>query len=87
MMRWVSEANRSNPVRENATPTFGKDGNLVLLADADGRLAWQTNTANNGVVGGVEFRCRADLYSGGVSSLHLDYSAANSSTGRGNGTC
>jgi hypothetical protein len=30
MMRWVSEANRSNPVRENATLTFGKDGNLVL---------------------------------------------------------
>jgi hypothetical protein len=50
MMRWVSEANRSNPVRENATLTFGKDGNLVL-ADADGRLAWQTNTASKGVVG------------------------------------
>lgn len=40
----------SNPVRENATLTFGKDGNLVL-ADADGRLAWQTNTASKGVVG------------------------------------
>jgi hypothetical protein len=50
MRRWVSEANRSNPVRENATLTFGKDGNLVL-ADADGRLAWQTNTASKGVVG------------------------------------
>ncbi|CAK7327666.1 unnamed protein product [Dovyalis caffra] len=49
-MRWVWEANRGNPVRENATFTLGKDGNLVL-ADADGRVAWQTNTANKGVVG------------------------------------
>ncbi|XP_002525645.3 epidermis-specific secreted glycoprotein EP1 [Ricinus communis] len=49
-MRWVWEANRGNPVRENATLTFGTDGNLVL-ADADGRIAWQTNTANKGVVG------------------------------------
>ncbi|MCL7033588.1 hypothetical protein MKW94_003684 [Papaver nudicaule] len=44
-MRWVWDANRGNPVRENATLTFGKDGNLVL-ADSDGRIAWQT-----GVVG------------------------------------
>jgi hypothetical protein len=43
-MRWVWEANRRNPVGENATLTFGEDGNLVL-ADADGRIAWQTNTA------------------------------------------
>ncbi|GAV92268.1 B_lectin domain-containing protein [Cephalotus follicularis] len=50
MRRWVWEANRGNPVRENATLTFGTDGNLVL-ADADGRIAWQTNTANKGVVG------------------------------------
>ncbi|EEF36764.1 epidermis-specific secreted glycoprotein EP1 [Ricinus communis] len=50
LMRWVWEANRGNPVRENATLTFGTDGNLVL-ADADGRIAWQTNTANKGVVG------------------------------------
>ncbi|EXC18477.1 Epidermis-specific secreted glycoprotein EP1 [Morus notabilis] len=48
--RWVWEANRGNPVGENATLTFGTDGNLVL-ADADGRVAWQTNTANKGVVG------------------------------------
>ncbi|KAH8518704.1 hypothetical protein Peur_037806 [Populus x canadensis] len=48
-MRWVWEANRGNPVGENATLTFGEDGNLVL-ADADGRIAWQTNTANKGVV-------------------------------------
>ncbi|BFG29062.1 hypothetical protein CerSpe_153360 [Prunus speciosa] len=50
LMRWVWEANRGNPVGENATLTFGTDGNLVL-ADADGRVAWQTNTANKGVVG------------------------------------
>ncbi|XP_011029573.1 PREDICTED: epidermis-specific secreted glycoprotein EP1-like [Populus euphratica] len=49
-MRWVWEANRGNPVRENATLTLVGDGNLVL-ADADGRVAWQTNTANKGVVG------------------------------------
>ncbi|KAJ6292985.1 hypothetical protein OIU76_025444 [Salix suchowensis] len=50
LRRWVWEANRGNPVRENATLTFEEDGNLVL-ADADGRIAWQTNTANKGVVG------------------------------------
>ncbi|PHU12695.1 Epidermis-specific secreted glycoprotein EP1 [Capsicum chinense] len=50
LMRWVWEANRGNPVKENATFTFGTDGNLVL-ADADGRIAWQTNTANKGVTG------------------------------------
>ncbi|KAI3769326.1 hypothetical protein L6452_00427 [Arctium lappa] len=50
VLRWVWEANRGNPVRENATLTFSTDGNLVL-ADADGRIAWQTNTANKGVVG------------------------------------
>ncbi|XP_010279127.1 PREDICTED: epidermis-specific secreted glycoprotein EP1-like [Nelumbo nucifera] len=48
-MRWVWEANRGNPVGEGATLTFGADGNLVL-ADADGRIAWQTGTANKGVV-------------------------------------
>lgn len=50
LFRWVWEANRGNPVGENATLTFGTDGNLVL-ADADGRIAWQTGTANKGVVG------------------------------------
>ncbi|KAJ7948742.1 epidermis-specific secreted glycoprotein EP1-like [Quillaja saponaria] len=49
LFRWVWEANRGNPVGENATFSFGTDGNLVL-ADADGRIAWQTNTANEGVV-------------------------------------
>ncbi|KAI3971401.1 hypothetical protein MKX01_006741 [Papaver californicum] len=44
IMRWVWDANCGNPVRENATL------NLVL-ADADGRIAWQTGTANKGVVG------------------------------------
>ncbi|XP_038691052.1 EP1-like glycoprotein 4 [Tripterygium wilfordii] len=50
LFRWVWEANRGNPVRENATLTFGQDGNLVL-ADADGRIAWRTNTSNKGGVG------------------------------------
>lgn len=49
-MRWVWDANRGKPVRENATLTFGSDGNLVL-ADVDGKVAWQTGTANKGVVG------------------------------------
>ncbi|KAE8679081.1 Epidermis-specific secreted glycoprotein EP1 [Hibiscus syriacus] len=46
----VWEASRGNPVKENATLTFGSDSNLVL-ADVDGRIAWQTNTANKGVTG------------------------------------
>ncbi|KAI3965053.1 hypothetical protein MKX01_013984 [Papaver californicum] len=50
VLRWVWDANHGNPVRENATLTFGTDGNLVL-ADANGRIAWQTGTANRGVVG------------------------------------
>ncbi|XP_037497729.1 LOW QUALITY PROTEIN: epidermis-specific secreted glycoprotein EP1-like [Jatropha curcas] len=50
LRRWVWEANRGNPVGENATLNFGTDGNLVLT-DADGRIAWQTNTANKGVIG------------------------------------
>ncbi|KAI4320707.1 hypothetical protein MLD38_034160 [Melastoma candidum] len=48
--RFVWEANRGNPVGNNATLTFGEDGNLVL-ADYDGHIAWQTGTANKGVVG------------------------------------
>ncbi|MBA0695483.1 hypothetical protein Goari_002108, partial [Gossypium aridum] len=50
IVRWVWEANRGRLVRENATLTFGSDGNLVL-ADADGTVTWQTATANKGVVG------------------------------------
>ncbi|KAK1378606.1 epidermis-specific secreted glycoprotein EP1-like [Heracleum sosnowskyi] len=50
IMRWVWVANRAKPVRENATLTFGADGNLVL-ADVDGSIAWQTGTENKGVVG------------------------------------
>ncbi|KAI5333039.1 hypothetical protein L3X38_023169 [Prunus dulcis] len=46
----VWDANRGNPVGENATLAFGTDGNL-LLADADGRVAWQTDTANKDAVG------------------------------------
>ncbi|TYJ48364.1 hypothetical protein E1A91_A01G056600v1 [Gossypium mustelinum] len=50
LMRWVWDANRNDPVHENATLKFGEDGNFVL-ADADGRVVWQTNTANKGVTG------------------------------------
>ncbi|KAM1101404.1 hypothetical protein PS2_007757 [Malus domestica] len=50
LFRWVWEANRGNPVGENATLTFGTNGNLIL-AHANGKVAWQTNTANKGVVG------------------------------------
>ncbi|CAI0554585.1 unnamed protein product [Linum tenue] len=50
LMRWVWEANRGNPVGENATFSLGANGNLVL-AHSDGRIAWQSNTANKGVVG------------------------------------
>ncbi|KAL8103613.1 epidermis-specific secreted glycoprotein EP1-like [Apium graveolens] len=50
IMRWVWDANRGKPVRENASLAFGADGNLVL-ADVDGSVAWQTGTANKGVVG------------------------------------
>ncbi|GJY93662.1 epidermis-specific secreted glycoprotein EP1-like protein [Tanacetum coccineum] len=49
-MYWVWEANRGKPVKENATLSLGTDGNLVL-AEADGQVVWQTNTANKGVVG------------------------------------
>lgn len=49
LFRWVWEANRGNPVKENATFSLGSDGNLVL-ADSDGRIAWQTNTTNKDVV-------------------------------------
>ncbi|KAI3844309.1 hypothetical protein MKW92_027575 [Papaver armeniacum] len=49
-MRWVWDANRNDPVHEKATLTFGSNGNLVL-ADFNGRVVWQTNTANKGVTG------------------------------------
>ncbi|KAK6917677.1 S-locus glycoprotein domain [Dillenia turbinata] len=50
IMRWAWDANRGRPVKENATLTFGRDGNLVL-PDTNGTVAWQTGTANKGVVG------------------------------------
>ncbi|KAI9160402.1 hypothetical protein LWI28_007776 [Acer negundo] len=37
-------------VEENATFALGTDGNLVL-AEADGSIVWQSNTAKKGVVG------------------------------------
>ncbi|KAM5586245.1 EP1-like glycoprotein 2 [Rosa sericea] len=50
LMRWVWDANRNHPVHEKATLSLGRDGNLIL-AEADGTVAWQTNTANKGVTG------------------------------------
>ncbi|KAK3424487.1 hypothetical protein EUGRSUZ_F01236 [Eucalyptus grandis] len=50
LFRWVWEANRGNPVGENSTFALGADGNLVL-AEANGQVAWQSRTANKGVVG------------------------------------
>ncbi|KAL5575231.1 hypothetical protein UlMin_016930 [Ulmus minor] len=50
IMRWVLEANRNKPVRENATLSFNSNGNLVLV-DANGTIAWQTGKANKGFVG------------------------------------
>lgn len=49
-IHWVWDANRNDPVREKATLTFSRNGNLVL-ADVDGRIVWQTYTANKGVTG------------------------------------
>ncbi|KAL5731180.1 hypothetical protein ACHQM5_003935 [Ranunculus cassubicifolius] len=50
IMKWVWAANPGNPVGENATLKFGTNGNLVL-AHANGKVAWQTGTGNKGVVG------------------------------------
>ncbi|KAF7822634.1 epidermis-specific secreted glycoprotein EP1-like [Senna tora] len=50
LFRWAWEANRGSPVHQNASFSFGTDGNLVL-AEANGTIAWQSNTANKGVVG------------------------------------
>ncbi|GAA0166511.1 hypothetical protein LIER_21650 [Lithospermum erythrorhizon] len=46
----VWSANRNNPVKLNSTLQLTSDGNLVLR-DADGSLAWSTNTPGKGVVG------------------------------------
>ncbi|KAI3852386.1 hypothetical protein MKX03_018866 [Papaver bracteatum] len=48
-IRWVWAANLNHPVGENANLVFNSTGNLALI-DTDGRVAWQTNTANKGVV-------------------------------------
>lgn len=50
LMRWVWEADRGKRVGKNATLTFRPDGNLVL-ADANGTIAWQTATPDKGVAG------------------------------------
>lgn len=46
----VWSANRNNPVRINATFELTSDGNLVLQ-DADGAIAWSTNTGGKSVAG------------------------------------
>ncbi|KAL9454050.1 hypothetical protein AB3S75_009619 [Citrus x aurantiifolia] len=46
----VWSANRNNPVRINGTLELTSDGNLVLQ-DADGAIAWSTNTSGKSVVG------------------------------------
>ncbi|EOA33372.1 hypothetical protein CARUB_v10020275mg [Capsella rubella] len=48
--RWIWDANRNNPVGDNSTLSFGRNGNLVL-AELNGQVKWQTNTANKGVTG------------------------------------
>ncbi|XP_026428953.1 epidermis-specific secreted glycoprotein EP1-like [Papaver somniferum] len=48
LRRWVWAANTNRPVGENATLTFGRNGNL-FLANTDGRVVWQTQTANKNV--------------------------------------
>lgn len=49
LFRWVWEANRGNPVDENATFSLNTNGNLEL-ANSNGKVVWQTNTSNKGVV-------------------------------------
>ena len=56
LMCRVWEADRGKPVGENATLTFRPDGNLVL-ADANGTLAWQTATG----VAGLNLRPNGNL--------------------------
>lgn len=47
---WVWQANLQNPVPEEASLSFGPEGNLVLV-QPDDRIVWQTKTENNGVIG------------------------------------
>ncbi|PHT43609.1 hypothetical protein CQW23_17634 [Capsicum baccatum] len=46
----VWSANRNKPIKTNATLQFTAEGDLVLR-DADGTLAWSTNTAGKSVAG------------------------------------
>ncbi|KAJ4868674.1 Curculin-like (mannose-binding) lectin family protein [Raphanus sativus] len=50
IIRWVWQANPRTPVHEEASLSFGPEGNLVL-SQPDGRVVWQTNTENKGVIG------------------------------------
>ncbi|KAK2973861.1 hypothetical protein RJ640_011838 [Escallonia rubra] len=46
----IWSANRFNPVKRNATLQFTSEGDLVLR-DADGKVAWSTNTSGKSVIG------------------------------------
>ncbi|XP_010498022.1 PREDICTED: epidermis-specific secreted glycoprotein EP1-like [Camelina sativa] len=50
IIRWVWQANPQNPVQEEASLSFGPEGNLVL-AQPNGKVVWQTKTENKGVIG------------------------------------
>ncbi|KAJ0247921.1 Curculin-like [Hirschfeldia incana] len=50
IIRWVWQANPRTPVHEEASLSFGPEGNLVL-SQPDGSVIWQTNTENKGVIG------------------------------------
>lgn len=50
IIRWVWQANPQTPVHEEASLSFGPEGNLVL-SQPDGRVIWQTNTENKCVIG------------------------------------
>ena len=39
IIRWVWQANPQHPVHEEASPSFGPEGNLVL-SQPDGRVIW-----------------------------------------------
>ncbi|ESQ35114.1 hypothetical protein EUTSA_v10007731mg [Eutrema salsugineum] len=65
IIRWVWQANPQNPVQEEASLSFGPDGNLVL-AQPDGRVVWQTKTENKGVIGlGMNENGNLELFDNG----------------------
>ncbi|GLJ14018.1 hypothetical protein SUGI_0224070 [Cryptomeria japonica] len=59
-MSFVWTPKRHHVVSEKATLNFTSRGDLVLF-DADGPLVWSTNTANKGVVMGIELRTNGNM--------------------------